>query len=91
MVFYKITLNRSLIGMPHTTKSIVKSLGLGKRGSIVYKRVNPAIAGSLAKVKELVMIEVTEHELTPTQQRELRKSNPGFVVEKRATLWSNQK
>ncbi|AJS85283.1 BPK_HP2_G0041380.mRNA.1.CDS.1 [Saccharomyces cerevisiae] len=83
MVFYKVTLRRSLIGVPHTTKSIVKSLGLGKRGSIVYKKVNPAIAGSLAKVKELVKVEVTEHELTPSQQRELRKSNPGFIVEKR--------
>ncbi|CAI1656072.1 hypothetical protein SEUBUCD646_0M04240 [Saccharomyces eubayanus] len=86
MVFYKITLSRSLIGMPHTTKSVVKSLGLGKRGSIVYKTVNPAIAGSLAKVKELVTVEVTEHKLTPHQQRELRKSNPGFVVEKRAII-----
>ncbi|CAI4050388.1 hypothetical protein SUVZ_13G4170 [Saccharomyces uvarum] len=86
MVFYKITLSRSLIGMPHTTKSVVKSLGLGKRGSIVYRRVNPAIAGSLAKVKELVTVEVTEHKLTPYQQRELRKSNPGFVVEKGVTI-----
>ncbi|CAI4035753.1 hypothetical protein SMKI_13G4050 [Saccharomyces mikatae IFO 1815] len=86
MAFYKIALKRSLIGVPHTTKSIVKSLGLGKRGSIVYKRVNPAIAGSLAKVKELVTVKVTKHELTPSQQRVLRMSNPGFVVEKRSTV-----
>ncbi|AQZ10432.1 MRPL33 (YMR286W) [Zygosaccharomyces parabailii] len=83
MVFYKITLSRSLIGVPHTTRSVVKSLGLSKRGSVVYRQVTPQCAGSLAKCKELVSVEVTEHALTGEQQRELRKSNPGFTVEKR--------
>lgn len=85
MVFYKITLSRSLIGVPHTTRSIVKSLGLGKTGSVVYQRVTPACAGALAKIKELVKVEVTEKKLSKMQQRELRKSNPGFTVEKRPT------
>lgn len=83
MVFYKITLARSTIGLPKATKSIVKSLGLGKRGSTVYRRVTPSIAGSVTKVKELVDLEVTEKALSKEEQRELRKSNPGFVVEKR--------
>lgn len=83
MVFYKITLSRSLIGVPHTTKSIVKSLGLGKTGSIVYQKVTPSCAGALAKVKELVKVEVSENKLSKEEQRELRKSHPGFTVEKR--------
>ncbi|CAR21945.1 54S ribosomal protein L33, mitochondrial [Lachancea thermotolerans] len=83
MVFYKITLSRSTIGLPKATKSVVSSLGLGKTGSVVYRQVTPSIAGSIAKVKEVVRVEVTEHALTKEQQRELRKSNPGFTVEKR--------
>lgn len=86
MAFYKITLARSVIGTPHTTKRIVKSLGLGKTGSIVYKQVTPACAGALAKVKELVKVEVTENKLSKEEQREMRKSNPGFIVEKRQLL-----
>lgn len=86
MVFYKITLSRSLIGVPHTTKTIVKSLGLGKRGSMIYRRVTPACAGALAKIKDLVNVEVTENKLSKFEQRELRKSNPGFTVEKRVSV-----
>ncbi|CAI5027933.1 CGH_1_HP_G0099230.mRNA.1.CDS.1 [Saccharomyces cerevisiae] len=47
------------------------------------QKSKPGHSWLLAKVKELVKVEVTEHELTPSQQRELRKSNPGFIVEKR--------
>ncbi|SCU86650.1 LAFA_0E02190g1_1 [Lachancea sp. 'fantastica'] len=83
MVFYKITLSRSIIGLPQATKNIAASLGLGKTGSVVYRKVSPSIAGSIAKIKEVVSVEVTEQALTPEQQRELRKSNPGFTVEKR--------
>lgn len=83
MVFYKVTLSRSLIGVPYSIRNVVKSLGLSKQGSTVYRRATPQSAGSLAKVKELVNVEVTQHALTKEQQRELRRSNPGFTVEKR--------
>lgn len=84
MVFYKITLVRSLIGTPKATRTIVKTLGLGKRGSTVYRRATPAIAGSILRVKELVDVQLSETSLTKEEQRILRKSNPGFEVEKRA-------
>ncbi|AAS53821.1 AFR450Cp [Eremothecium gossypii ATCC 10895] len=83
MVFYKITLARSTIGLPDKVKGVVHSLGLGKRGTTVYRKVSPGSAGSIAKIKELVKVEVTEHALTKEEQRMLRKSNPGFTVEKR--------
>ena len=86
MVFYKVTLSRSLIGMPEISKNIVKSIGLGKRGSVVYRRATPAIAGSIARVKELVSVELSEHMVTKEQERESRKSNPGFIVEKRVLV-----
>ncbi|SCW03281.1 LAFE_0G06986g1_1 [Lachancea fermentati] len=83
MAFYKVTLARSTIGLPVTTKNIISSLGLGKRGSVVYLRASPAVAGSIAKVKELVKVDITKEALSKEEQRQLRKSNPGFVVEKR--------
>ncbi|CCE64540.1 hypothetical protein TPHA_0I00330 [Tetrapisispora phaffii CBS 4417] len=86
MVFYKITLARSLIGTPPYIKNVVKAIGLGKRGSVVYREATPAMAGTLAMVKEIVKVEVTENQLSKEQQRELRKSNPGFTVQKRETI-----
>ena len=84
MVYYKATLVRSLIGLPQSKRNIVKSLGFHKRGSVIYRRVTPAITGSLLKVKELISVELTDVKLSKEQQRELRKSNPGFTVEKRS-------
>lgn len=84
MVFYKITLSRSVIGTPQKTRAMVKGLGLGKRGSVVYQPATPSIAGAVAKIKELVTVELSDKSLNKAQQRELRKSNPGFTVEKRA-------
>lgn len=69
--------------MPEKVKAVVKSLGLRKRGSVVYQPVMPPIVGAIAKVKELVRVEVTKDALTKEQQRELRKSPPGFTIEKR--------
>ncbi|CCC68110.1 hypothetical protein NCAS_0B00260 [Naumovozyma castellii] len=86
MVYYKITLARSVIGLPQATRDIVKTLGLGKRGSVIYRQVTPAIAGSMIKVKEIIDVEVTKDSLNKFEQRQLRKSNPGFVVEKRSDL-----
>ncbi|AET39652.1 mitochondrial 54S ribosomal protein uL30m Ecym_4624 [Eremothecium cymbalariae DBVPG len=83
MVFYKIVLSRSTIGMPAKTRAVVKSLGLGKRGSVVYHSVSPTVAGAIAKVKELVNVEVTDKALSKEEQRQLRTSNPGYTVEKR--------
>lgn len=84
MVYYKATLVRSLIGMPKATRAIVKTLGFGKRGSVIYRRVTPSITGSLLRVKELVQVEVAPRALSKQEQRDLRKTNPGFTVEKRA-------
>lgn len=83
MAFYKATLMRSLIGMPKATRTIVKTLGFGKRGSVIYRRITPDITGSLLKVKELVSVEITENALSKPEQRGLRKSNPGYTVEKK--------
>lgn len=80
MVFYKITLIRSLIGTPHTTRTVIKTLGLGKRCSTVYREVTPQMAGTLLKVKELIDVELADTPLTVEQQRQLRKSNPGYEV-----------
>lgn len=80
MVYYKITLMRSLIGTPHTTRTIIKTIGLGKRCSTVYRKVTPHMAGTLLKVKEMVDVELTDKPLSREEQRIQRKSNPGYEV-----------
>ncbi|KAH3903612.1 probable 54S ribosomal protein L33, mitochondrial [Saccharomycodes ludwigii] len=84
MVFYRITLIRSTIGLPQSTKKIVSALGLGKRGSVVYKRVTPVIAGAVTSIKELVDVEVSKGYLSAEQIHQQRKSNPGYKVTGRA-------
>ncbi|KAG0685524.1 39S ribosomal protein L33, mitochondrial [Kluyveromyces marxianus] len=83
MVFYRITLRRSVIGTPKKTRAVVESLGLRKRGSIVYQPAIPSIAGAVAQIKELVNVELSDKPISKAEQREMRKSNPGFTVEKR--------
>ena len=56
----KIELVKSLIGVPEKLKKIVRSLGLGKRNSTVVHTDNPAIRGSVFKVKHLVKVERVE-------------------------------
>ncbi|CCH59133.1 hypothetical protein TBLA_0B02910 [Henningerozyma blattae CBS 6284] len=84
-MFYKITLQRSLIGLPQKSRSIVKSLGLGKRGSIAYQKISPSTAGAILRVKELVDVELTDKALTKAEVHDSRRSNPGFIIEKRVS------
>ncbi|GJJ78546.1 large subunit ribosomal protein L30 [Entomortierella parvispora] len=56
--YYKVTQTRSLIGVPKSTIKVLKSLGLGRRiGRPVFQPHNPAAAGKILKVKELVKVE----------------------------------
>lgn len=82
MSFYRITLKISTIALPKAIKDTVTKLGLGKTGSVTYQQVNPMSAGMILKVKELVDVQVVDQALTKAQEREIRKSDPGFTVEK---------
>ncbi|KAH3675002.1 hypothetical protein WICPIJ_009388 [Wickerhamomyces pijperi] len=82
MSFYRIQLKRSTIALPQAIKDTVSKLGLGKTGSVSYREVSPISAGMILKVKELVEVKVVDQALSKSQERALRKSDPGFVVEK---------
>lgn len=73
-------MTRSTIGLPEVYKHTLKTLGLNKRGAVSYQQVSPAAAGMIAKVKELVKLELVDERKTKQEERESRKSKPGFKV-----------
>lgn len=79
-MFYRIRATRSCIGMPRVIRETCEALGLNKRGKVVYKQVDPRIAGQLLKVKELINVQLVDKPLTREQERLLRRSPPGFSV-----------
>lgn len=82
--YFRITLHRSSIGMPHRTRAVLTALGLHKRGKTVFHPVHPQFAGMVMKVKELVRVEEVPRKLTPVEIRAERTPDPGFWVEKSA-------
>lgn len=51
----------------------------------VYHPVSTDTAGLIFHVKELVGVEEVEEKLSKEQMRDLRKPEPGYWVEKRAS------
>ena len=49
----------------------------------VYHPVTPDIAGQIMKVKELVQVKEVEEKLSAEEQKEARKSDPGYIIESR--------
>lgn len=82
MSFFRITLHRSAIGLPKSTRAVLEALGLRRRTQTVFKPVSPQFAGMIMKVKELVRVEEVDHALTREQMKEERRPPPGFYVEK---------
>jgi large subunit ribosomal protein L30 len=56
----KITLKRSLIGIPEKHRRIVHALGLRKRGRVVVHEDNAVTNGMVRKVNHLLVIERTK-------------------------------
>ena len=81
MPFFKITLIRSSIGLPKKTQGVLNALGLRKRMATVFQPVNPAVAGQIMKVKELVAVSEVENAMTAAEMKDMRKPDPGYYVE----------
>ncbi|KAG5520136.1 hypothetical protein PMAC_001212 [Pneumocystis sp. 'macacae'] len=81
MSFFKITLQRSCIGLPKNIKRVLLSLGLRKRLTTVYHDISPITAGKILKVKELVSVEEVEKRLTRQEMHLLRCPSKGYYVE----------
>ena len=81
MAFFKITLIRSSIGLPKKTQGVLRAMGLKKRMATVFQPVNPATAGQIMKVKELVAVSEVEKAMTDDEMRQSRKPHPGYYIE----------
>lgn len=79
-MFYRIRATRSAIGMPKTIRETLESMGLTKRGRVVYLRVSPGSAGQILKVKELVNVQLVNNALSTEEERRLRAPASGFHV-----------
>lgn len=84
MAYFRITLMRSAIGLPEKTRGVLAALGLRKRMRTVYHPVTQSVAGQIVRVKELVDVQEVETALTKNEQRETRRPDPGYYLEKRA-------
>ncbi|KAG8799125.1 hypothetical protein FRC18_008386 [Serendipita sp. 400] len=82
---YKITLHRSAIGLPKRYKDTLISLGIRRRGGIVFHEHCPSIAGKILRVKELVKVEnVTSDQVkTPREIHQSRQPVRGYVIKKK--------
>lgn len=84
MAYFRITLLRSSIGLPARTSGVLRALGLRKRYNTVYHPVSPQVAGQIMKVKELIAVSEVEKSLSKQEEREKRRPEAGFWVERRA-------
>ncbi|KAG5921141.1 hypothetical protein E4U42_005961 [Claviceps africana] len=82
MSYFRITLQRSAIGLPLRTRGVLAALGLRKRMQTVFRPVEPQFAGMIMKVKELVRVEEVERRLGREEVRAERKPDCGFYIEK---------
>ncbi|WFD01071.1 hypothetical protein MYAM1_003832 [Malassezia yamatoensis] len=77
---FRVTLRRSAIGLPKHTGRILEGLGLHKRLQSVYQPQNPAVAGAVLAVKELVHVE---------NVRPLQSDTPDPTASNE-TIWVNE-
>ncbi|TEA18195.1 54S ribosomal protein L33 [Colletotrichum sidae] len=82
MSFFRITLHRSAIGLPKSTRGVLDALGLHRRTQTVFHPVSPQFAGMIFKVKELVKVDEVDRPLSKRELQAERRPDPGFVVEK---------
>lgn len=82
MSYFRITLQRSGIGMPKKTQGVLHALGLNRRMKTVFKPVSRDVAGQIMRVKELISVTEVETALTQKEMRKLRQPDPGYYLER---------
>jgi ribosomal protein L30 len=90
MSFFRITLNRSAIGLPERTRGVLAALGLRRRTQTVFHPVEAQFAGMILKVKELVKVEEVDRVMSKAEIKAARTPDKGFYLEKavpRRRLW----
>ncbi|EJP62732.1 hypothetical protein ACQRIT_000338 [Beauveria bassiana] len=84
MSYFRVTLQRSAIGLPERTRGVLAALGLRRRTQTVFHPAEPQFAGMIFKVKELVRVAEVGEPLSKRQVRAERTPDAGFYVESRA-------
>ncbi|KAL6951257.1 hypothetical protein ACO0OE_000492 [Hanseniaspora uvarum] len=81
-IFYKASLRRSLVDVPHTQKTILESIGIKSRklNRVHILPINKKTAIGLLKNKELVNVEVVKVD-EDVIMSEIKKINPDFSIE----------
>ncbi|CAI8507560.1 unnamed protein product [Hanseniaspora opuntiae] len=81
-VFYKATLRRSLVDVPHTKKTLLENIGITSRklNKIHILPINKKTAIGLLKNKEIVDVEVVKVD-EDVILGEIKKINPDFSIE----------
>ena len=82
MSYFRITLQRSAIGLPKRIHGVLAALGLRRRMQTVFHPVEPQFAGMLMKVKELVRVEEVDKPLSKAELKAERTPERGFWLEK---------
>lgn len=80
-MWYRITQKRSTIGLPKKLRNTAMSMGLKRRGNVIYQKVNAANAGQILTLKELLEVQVVDKALTREEERLLSRKPPGYSVE----------
>ncbi|KAI0025916.1 hypothetical protein F4780DRAFT_720369 [Xylariomycetidae sp. FL0641] len=81
MSYFRITLQRSAIGLPQRTRGVLAALGLRRRHQTVFQPVGKDAAGMIMKVKELVAVEEVDRAMSSRELRDARRPEPGFWIE----------
>ena len=81
MAWWRVTLTRSMIGMPQTIRRTLVAMGLAKRMRVRYLDINAKNAGSILKVKELVKVEQVDQKRSIAEERASRRPPKGYIVE----------
>ncbi|KAG9232183.1 hypothetical protein BJ875DRAFT_467540 [Amylocarpus encephaloides] len=82
--YFRITLQRSGIGLTKRTQGVLKALGLRHRMATVFYPVTPEVAGQIMKVKELVSVQEVAKPLSKEELKAERRPDPGFYLESAA-------
>lgn len=81
--YFRITLQRSAIGLPTRTRGVLAALGLHRRCQTVFHPVEPQFAGMVMKVKELVRVDEVDRPLSAAEIKASRTPDRGFWLEKK--------
>lgn len=79
-MIYRIKQTRSTIGLPPVIRANIQSLGLKKRNQIVYQTVTPSTAHKLARVKEIIKVDLVSRRKSPQELAKDRKFASGYEL-----------